>query len=113
MDAEAPIVEGAPEARVAEPVLIYLGTAEGLATYRWTSDGIERVGGGADGNVVRDVSIHPDDSRDAFVGCGLRGWGLYRTTDGGRSVEEIGFADRWVWGVTRDPTAPQRATRGQ
>ncbi|WP_254862012.1 VPS10 domain-containing protein [Halovivax gelatinilyticus] len=87
--------------------LAYLGTAEGLATYRWVGDDFDAVGHGAEGNAVRDVAINPDDPLDAYVGCGLRGWGLYHTEDGGRTTETVGFEDQWVWGVTRDPTDPE------
>lgn len=40
------------------------------------------------------------------MGCGLRGWGLYRTHDAGRSFERLGFEDKWVWEVALSPRDP-------
>lgn len=91
-----------------DPLVLYLGTNDGLRTYRWSADGLEPVAHGIHGNAVRDVAVHPDDADDAFVACGLRGWGLHHTTDAGRSTGIVGFEDRWVWGVERDPTDPER-----
>lgn len=54
------------------------------------------------------IAVDPDDPADAYVGCGLRGTGLYRTTDGGASADAVGFDDRWVWGLARRPDDPGR-----
>ncbi len=102
-----PTIDTSETEPLSERHLLYLGTADGLLTYRWTVEGLERVGHGIAGNVVRDLAVDPREPADAFVACGLRGWGLHRTTDAGRTVAEIGFEDRWVWGITRDPTDPK------
>ncbi|WP_290810482.1 hypothetical protein [Halovivax sp.] len=90
-----------------EPNLLYLGTEDGLRVLRAEPTGLERVGRSLDENAVRDVSVHPSDPREALIGCGLRGRGLHRTTDAGRTVETLGFEDEWVWGVERDPIDPE------
>ncbi len=56
---------------------------------------------------MRGITIHPDDSRTAYIACGLRGWGLHRTRDAGRSFQSLGFADRWVWDVAFHPKDPE------
>lgn len=89
------------------PHLLYLGTEDGLQVVRVTETGLEHRGSGLDGNAVRTMSVAPDDPTDAFVGCGLRGRGLYRTTDGGETFESLGFEDTWVWGSKRHPTDPE------
>lgn len=87
--------------------LLYLGTKDGLRLARLMDDGLTVLGRVAEGNVVRDIAAHPADPADVFVGCGLRGWGLYHTADGGETVDELGFEDQWVWGVTRHPADPE------
>ena len=81
---------------------LYLGTGDGLRTARLTRDGAEVTARAVAGNAVRAIAVDPEDPDDAYVGCGLRGWGLYHTEDGGASVESLGFEDVWVWGVARD-----------
>jgi photosystem II stability/assembly factor-like uncharacterized protein len=82
---------------------LYLGTGDGLRTARLTNDGLEVTDSTVEGKAVRAISVDPDDPDDVFVGCGLRGWGLYHTSDGGSTVESLGFDDEWVWGVARHP----------
>ena len=91
-----------------DPCTLYVGTGDGLVVARLAGESLEVIDRGIEGNAVRDVAVHPDDPADAFVGCGLRGWGLYHTGDAGKTVESLGFDERWVWGVTRDPTDPER-----
>ena len=86
--------------------LLYLGTEDGLVTGRWDGESIHRVGHTLTGNAIRGIAHHPTNPRTAFIGSGLRGWGLYRTDDGGKSVEAVGFAEQWVWDVLFDPTDP-------
>lgn len=90
-----------------DPCFLYLGTADGIRAGRLLDGRLDVLDRSIDGNVVRDVAVHPADPTDAFVGCGLRGWGLYHTDDAGTSVDQVGFDDRWVWGVTRHPTDPE------
>lgn len=90
-----------------EPCSLYLGTRDGIRVVRLADGDLEVVNRGLEGQAVRDIAVHPDDPDDAFIGCGLRGWGLYRTTDAGETIDQLGFDDRWVWGLTRDPTDPQ------
>jgi photosystem II stability/assembly factor-like uncharacterized protein len=85
---------------------LYLGTEDGLRTLRADDSGVTEVASGLDGNAVRAIDVSPEDSDNVFVGCGLRGWGLHRTTDGGESFESVGFEDEWVWGVRRHPANP-------
>ncbi|WP_267161420.1 WD40/YVTN/BNR-like repeat-containing protein [Halovenus salina] len=86
---------------------LYLGTEDGLRTAHIDTGGFEVTASSLDGNAVRSLSVAPDDSDDVLVGCGLRGQGLYRTTDGGGSVETLGFDEEWVWGLARHPTEPE------
>ena len=95
-----------------DPCTLYLGTGNGLVVARLAGETLAVIHRGIEGNAVRDVAVHPDDPADAFVGCGLRGWGLYHTKDAGKTVESLGFEDQWVWGVTRDPTDPDRVYVG-
>ncbi len=92
-----------------------LGTADGLRTV--VVDGTDASVDGArasvvesalPGEAVRALDVSPADPDDVFVGCGLRGWGLYRTRDGGETVESLGFEEAWVWGLQRHPTDPDR-----
>ncbi|WP_267641842.1 WD40/YVTN/BNR-like repeat-containing protein [Haloarchaeobius amylolyticus] len=85
---------------------VYVGTDDGLFTFDVDGEQVDRVGRSLAGETVRDVSVHPGDPDVAAVGCGLRGWGLHRVTDAGDRARTVGFADEWVWGVTRDPADP-------
>lgn len=88
------------------PIWVYLGTEDGLRRLV-IGDGTIRVAASAIfDNAVRALSVHPTDPADVFVGCGLRGEGLYHSRDGGDSIRTLGFRDRWVWGVTRHPVDP-------
>lgn len=89
------------------PCLLYLGTRDGLCVARLTDGNLEILNRGIEGQAVRDIAVHPADPADAFIGCGLRGWGLHHTVDAGATVEQLGFDDRWVWGVTRHPSDPE------
>ena len=93
------------------PFLAYLGTEDGIRVLRVRvsdrGEEIIEIASGLAGNAVRAIDIAPNDPLDAFVGCGLRGWGLYRTTDGGETFDLLGFDERWVWGLTRHPTDPE------
>lgn len=86
------------------PALLYLGTEDGLRVYGASSSGLTLVGSGLDGEAVRAIEVASENPLDAFVGCGLRGWGLHRTTDGGETFESLGFDDEWIWGIERHPT---------
>ncbi|WP_439028400.1 hypothetical protein [Haloarchaeobius sp. DT45] len=88
------------------PCRVYVGTDDGVFTFDIDGERVERVGRSLAGETVREVSIHPDDPTVAAVGCGLRGWGLHRVSDAGDRARTVGFADEWVWGVTRDPADP-------
>lgn len=85
--------------------LLFLGTEDGIRVARLGDGGLEVRSNRLAGNAVRAISVDPRDPTEALVGCGLRGWGLHRVTDTG--VEQLGFDDRWVWGVTRHPNDPE------
>jgi photosystem II stability/assembly factor-like uncharacterized protein len=89
------------------PCLLYVGTGDGMFVFRVSGKELELVGRGIEGNAVRGIAVHPEDSKIAYVACGLRGWGLYRTQDAGRSWELLGFKDRWVWDVVLHPNDPK------
>ena len=86
-----------------EACLLYAGTEDGLVTLHLEGDDIHMRAHGLNGNAVRGIAVHPDDPATVYVACGLRGWGLHRTTDAGATFEKLGFADRWVWDVVFDP----------
>lgn len=87
--------------------VLYLGTKDGLLVARLHNEELAIRNRLAEGNVVRDISVHEDDPTDVFVGCGLRGWGLHHADDVRADAEQVGFEDRWVWGVTRHPENPE------
>ncbi|KIL34208.1 hypothetical protein SD71_21370 [Cohnella kolymensis] len=88
--------------------VLYLGTEDGLLVYRVDqSQSLKLVGRGLQGNAVRAIAVHPAQSDHAYIGCGLRGWGLYRTNDYGQQVEKVGFAEQWVWDVVHQPNDPK------
>lgn len=87
--------------------VLYLGTEDGILIYFVDSDlSLKLVGSGLQGNAVRAIAVHPDRSNEAFIGCGLRGWGLHRTDDYGASMRPVGFAEQWVWDVVHQPDNP-------
>lgn len=86
---------------------LYIGSGDGIRVAHLGEEALTIEQTGIEGQNVRDIAVHPDDPSDVFVGCGLRGWGLHHTTDGGRSFDTLGFEDRWVWGITRHPTDPR------
>lgn len=90
-----------------EPCTLYLGTADGLMSGEFDGESLDLQTHAISDNVVRDIAPHPAEPADVFVGCGLRGRGLYRTTDRGETVDQLGFEDEWVWDVTRHPTDPE------
>jgi len=87
--------------------LLYVGTNDGMFIYLLKKGSLELIGRGLKGNAVRGIAIHPQDPRIAYIACGLRGWGLHRTRDVGRSFELLGFEDRWVWDVAFHPNDPK------
>ncbi len=87
--------------------LLYVGTEDGMFVFRASSKSLTLIGRGIEGNAVRGIAIHPKDSQIAYVACGLRGLGLYRTKDAGRTWELLGFQDRWVWDVVLHPSDPK------
>lgn len=91
---------------LASPCRLYLGTGDGLRTARLTGDGLTETASSIADNAVRAIAVHPSDPDDVFVGCGLRGWGLYHTDDAGATATTVGFEDEWVWGVARHPDDP-------
>lgn len=92
--------------------LIYAGTGDGLHVFAFEAGRLELVGSGLGGNAVRGIAVHPEQPQVAYVACGLRGWGLHRTVDAGRTFETLGFEDRWVWDVAFHPGDPQRVWVG-
>jgi len=84
--------------------LLLVGTEDGVHSLFLLPDGKTRVlGAGLQGNAVRALAIHPDQSEVALIGCGLRGEGLYRTEDAGRTFRPVAFSHTWVWEVAFDP----------
>lgn len=86
------------------PCWLYLGTEDGLRGALLDERGLDVRSAALSGAAVRAIVADPADPADAYVGCGLRGWGLYRASDAGSTVESLGFEDRWVWGLARHPT---------
>lgn len=82
---------------------LYVGTDDGVRILHTVDDEVSSVESGVRENAVRDIAVDSSDPETAYVGCGLRGWGLHRTTDGGQHFESVDFADEWVWGVTYGP----------
>lgn len=78
-----------------------------MFVFHFCNSKLELIGRGLEGNAVRGIAIHPQDPRTAYIACGLRGWGLHRTRDAGRSFEPLGFEDRWVWDVAFHPNDPK------
>jgi len=87
---------------------LYLGTENGMQTAVLGDGQAAVVAEGLPGQAVRAISPSPVTPGEAFVGCGVRGSGLYRTTDGGHTYTSLGFDDEWVWGLSRHPTDPER-----
>ncbi|WP_227380179.1 WD40/YVTN/BNR-like repeat-containing protein [Haladaptatus halobius] len=86
------------------PCTLYVGTEDGLRTIRITDvDTIEDLETGMKGQAIRAIAIHPDNPSIAYVGCGLRGWGLHYTNDSCKTFTSVGFEDEWVWGVIFAP----------
>ena len=87
---------------------LYLGTEDGTRTAVLGDGQAVVVAEGLPGQAVRAISPSPVTPEEAFVGCGVRGSGLYRTTDGGHTYTSFGFDDEWVWGLSRHPTDPEK-----
>lgn len=85
---------------------LHVGTEAGVATLQWDGTRVTDLQSHDVGGTVREISVHPGNPDDVLAACGLRGWGLHRSTDGGETWQSVGFADEWVWGVTRDSTDP-------
>lgn len=85
---------------------LYVGTEDGVRTIRYVDGEFEVIHAKLQGNAVRALAVDPRNPDRLYVGCGLRGWGLHRTTDGGGQFESLGFEDEWVWGVTVAPDDP-------
>lgn len=90
-----------------DPCLLYVGTEDGMYVFHARGEELALVGRGIEGNTVRGIAVHPQDSKTAYAACGLRGWGLYRTVDAGQTWELLGFEDRWVWDVVVSPNDPR------
>lgn len=89
-----------------KPCILYVGTEDGLRTVRIADGGtIDHLETGMKGQAVRAIAPHPNDPSTVYVGCGLRGWGLYRTDDGCETFTSVGFEDEWVWDVAFAPDA--------
>ena len=86
-----------------DETFLYAGTEDGFRAVRVRDDEAEVVESGLDGNAVRGIGVDPNAPQRVFVACGLRGWGLHVTDDGGESFESVGFEDRWVWEATFAP----------
>jgi hypothetical protein len=89
-----------------DPCLAYVGTEDGLRAIWIEHDRIREDGSCVHGNAVRDLAFDPSHPGTVYVACGYRGWGLYRSRDGGRSAEPIAFTDLWVWGLALHPLDP-------
>jgi photosystem II stability/assembly factor-like uncharacterized protein len=88
--------------------LLYAGTEDGIRSFILGPDlTLRPVGRGLHGNAVRAIAVHPENPKQAYVACGLRGWGLHVTTDAGQTFTTLGFPDRWVWDVAWQPGEPQ------
>jgi photosystem II stability/assembly factor-like uncharacterized protein len=85
------------------PLRVALGTEDGVRIVRVTDSGVTVSRDALSGETVRSLATAPDGT--LYVGCGLRGWGAYKIT--GERVSQLGFEDRWVWGVTLHPTDPE------
>jgi photosystem II stability/assembly factor-like uncharacterized protein len=88
--------------------VVYVGTEDGIRVVRLDA-GLHAsiTDQGIKGHAVRGIAIHPQQPEEALIGCGLRGWGLHRTRDAGRSFELVGFSDQWVWDVAYQPGQPE------
>jgi hypothetical protein len=95
------------QAHLSRTALLYMGTADGMLVLRYDgAAGVEVAGRGLEGSAVRGIATHPRRPGEAWVGAGLRGHGLHRTQDGGRSYRPAGFGDVWVWDVAWDQADP-------
>ncbi|GBD40403.1 hypothetical protein HRbin38_00259 [bacterium HR38] len=92
-----------------DPCLLYVGTGDGMYVFHARGEELALVGRGIEGNAVRGIAVHPQDSKTAYAACGLRGWGLYRTVDAGQTWELLGFEDRW--GKMGGESSPCKDTR--
>lgn len=89
-----------------DPCILHVGTEAGVATLHWDGAAVTDLLHDDVGGTVREISVHPDNPREVLAACGLRGWGLHLSEDGGETWQSVGFDDEWVWGVTRDPSDP-------
>jgi photosystem II stability/assembly factor-like uncharacterized protein len=95
------------------PCDLLLGTADGLRRVRIDESGTpEIVARNLFGQAVRGIATDPENQDVIYIAAGLRGYGLYRSIDGGQSVESFGFDDYWCWDVAIDPGNTQRVLVG-
>lgn len=85
-----------------KPCLLYAGTADGVFVLHYDGE-LKLIGHGLAGNAVRGIAIHPQNPVEAYIACGLHGWGLHHTHNAGQHFTPVGFADRWVWDVMFHP----------
>lgn len=86
---------------------LHLGTRDGVISYVIDDGGnLTETGHILSGQAVRGMATHPDNPDLLFIACGLRGWGLHVSEDGGSTARSIGFDDRWAWDVVIDPAEP-------
>ncbi len=89
------------------------GTADGIRKIRVRADGSASVDAyELREHAVRGIAVDPFDRERIYVAAGLRGWGLHRSDDGGRTFEQIGFSDYWCWDVIVDRQNPERLLVG-
>lgn len=89
-----------------DPCTLHVGTEAGVATLHWDGSAVTDLRHDEVGGTVREISVHPENPDEVLAACGLRGWGLHLSENGGRDWQAVGFGDSWVWGVTRDPSDP-------
>ena len=88
--------------------ILLVGTEDGLRALALSSEAeAHEIGRGAEGHAIRAIAVNPARPQVVFAGGGLRGWGLHRSEDGGRTFTSVGFEDRWVWDVSFHPADPE------
>ena len=95
------------------PCEFLAGTADGIWRIRVRESGqAEVVAVSLRGHAIRGIAVDPGNAARVFVAAGLRGWGLHRSIDGGRSFSHVGFGDYWCWDVVIDRENPRRILVG-
>jgi BNR/Asp-box repeat protein len=82
---------------------LFAGTEDGIWTLGLADETLVRQARGVEGQSIRAIATSPSEPNLVLAGAGLRGWGLFRSEDGGRSFARTGFQDHWVWDVVFDP----------